>query len=629
MKKFLRFSLVALFAVLGMSNAMAQEVTLDFTLETESGSKVSVWGFPASSSNKTVDEQSFTYDGYTVKVAGSTGQGYYWHDKDHYLLFGKQGAYVTLPAFSFDVERIDIEIPGSASGKVTQNIFVGDNAVSTETTGNGTKNFLIASDKQAAGTIYTIKVTNAYNNQIKKILIWKKGTSGDQKLQAGIAWSKATASVTYGNADDTYQYLPTFQNPNNLTGITFSSDNSDAVSISTDGEIEVEGVGEATLTASFAGNDQYEAAEVTCKVTVKEAEPEKTDISNTEETAYTIAKAIELIEDANSDLTKEVYVKGRVSKVDSYNSTYKSITYWISDDGTTTSQQFEIYGGLNIGGADGDGFASKDDIKVGATVVVKGKMKKFKSGENITYEMDKNNVLISYDESTAIDVPETEATIAELYTFTSPTSDIKLTITNGKVVYVNGNSAYVRDGAKAIYFYNTGLSLPLNAEVSGTVNVDLDIYNGLHEVKKNSKTSADNLTITESSEEAVPVEATFDKLASKDYTNDLIIIKNQSVIEDDGKWYIQNGDAKIQLFKKNADYSSYVSDTKKYDIIAIATVYNSNAQLTPISFSETTGIQNLTIDTDVNAPMYNLKGERVDANYRGVVIKGGKKTIQK
>ena len=44
---------------------------------------------------------------------------------------------------------------------------------------------------------------------------------------------------------------------------------------------------------------------------------------------------------------------------------------------------------------------------------------------------------------------------------------------------------------------------------------------------------------------------------------------------------------------------------------------------------ETLGIQNLTIDADANAPMYNLKGERVDANSRGVVIKAGKKTIQK
>lgn len=603
-----------------MSNAMAQEVTLDFTLETESGSKKSVWGFPAGSANKTVDEASYTYDGYTVKVAGSTGQGYYWHDSDHYLLLGKKGAYIILPAFDFEVSRIVLEGSGGASGKVTHNVFVGDVAVSTELTGaKGTSTFDINESNQAAGTIYVLKVTNDNNNQIKQIKIYKK--SATDKKAANISWSKETASVTF-EKEDTYQYLPTFNNPNNLTGITFSSDNSDAVSISTDGEIEVEGVGEATLTATFAGNDEYEEAEVTCKVTVKEAEPEKTDISNTEATAYTVAKAVELIDDANSDLTKEVYVKGIISKIEKFNSD-NSITYWISDDGTTTSQQFECYKGKNIDGAD---FAAATDLKVGATVIVKGKMKKY----NTTYEFDAGNVLVSYDESTAGGDPEEiDATIAGLYSYTAATSNIKLTINNGKVVYVDSKSVYVRDGEKAMLFYDCGLTLPVNATVSGTVSVDLDIYKGLHEVKANSKTNADNLTITESSEEAAPVEATFDKLASKDYTNDLIIIKNQSVIEDDGKWYIQNGDAKIQLFKKNADYSSYVSDTKKYDIIAIATVYNSNAQLTPISFSETTGIQNLTIDADVNAPMYNLKGERVDANYRGVVIKGGKKTIQK
>ena len=41
-----------------------------------------------------------------------------------------------------------------------------------------------------------------------------------------------------------------------------------------------------------------------------------------------------------------------------------------------------------------------------------------------------------------------------------------------------------------------------------------------------------------------------------------------------------------------------------------------------------TGIQNITVD-DVNAPAYSLDGRRVDANFRGVVIKNGKKLIQK
>lgn len=181
MNKILRYSFVALLAMIGL-NISAQEVTLDFTItdpSDESG-KTSIWGFPASSKNKTVEEQSFTYNGYTVKVAGSEGEGYYWHDKDHYLLFGKQGAYLTLPAFNFDVERIDIEGNSSASTGVKQNIFVGDEAVSTETVGaQGTNIFTIAEGKQAAGTIYTIKVNSKHNNQIRTIKIWKKGTSGD------------------------------------------------------------------------------------------------------------------------------------------------------------------------------------------------------------------------------------------------------------------------------------------------------------------------------------------------------------------------------------------------------------------------------------------------------------------
>lgn len=175
MKQLLRYSFVALLAMF-VGQMFAQEVTLDFTLETSEGSKESVWGFPASSKNKTVEEKSFTYNGITVKVAGSEGQGYYWHDKDHYLLFGKEGAYVMLPAFNFDVASIEVEGNSSASGNTKQNIFVGETAVSTETTGaQGTNTYAIAEAYQAAGTIYTIKVTSNHNDQIRTIKIYKKG----------------------------------------------------------------------------------------------------------------------------------------------------------------------------------------------------------------------------------------------------------------------------------------------------------------------------------------------------------------------------------------------------------------------------------------------------------------------
>lgn len=46
--------------------------------------------------------------------------------------------------------------------------------------------------------------------------------------------------------------------------------------------------------------------------------------------------------------------------------------------------------------------------------------------------------------------------------------------------------------------------------------------------------------------------------------------------------------------------------------------------------SESTGIQTVKAETiDVNAPIYNLAGQQVDKNFKGVVIQNGKKMIQK
>lgn len=96
---------------------------------------------------------------------------------------------------------------------------------------------------------------------------------------------------------------------------------------------------------------------------------------------YTVAQARTAIDD-NKNLT-DVYVEGIISQVDSYNSTYKSIQYWISDDGTTTNH-FEVYSGKGLNGAD---FSSVSDVEVGAHVIVNGNIKKY----NSTYEFDKSS----------------------------------------------------------------------------------------------------------------------------------------------------------------------------------------------------------------------------------------------
>lgn len=121
--------------------------------------------------------------------------------------------------------------------------------------------------------------------------------------------------------------------------------------------------------------------------------------ANTEATAYTVTKAINLI--TNNQAPKaEVYVKGIISKAPTYNATYKSLTYYISDDGTTTNE-LQIFSGKSFNGAD---FTSANQLQVGQTVVVLGVIKAYTN--NTTHvtinEMDKNNKLISVNGGTQL-----------------------------------------------------------------------------------------------------------------------------------------------------------------------------------------------------------------------------------
>lgn len=121
------------------------------------------WGFP-DSYDKT--EQSYTNNGYTITV-GACSNG---HKCSGYFIMGKEGATITFPAFNFNVKKIKITGRSGASTSVKQNIYVGEDAVSTETTGATSYNeYTIDTDKQAAGTIYVLKVTSGHNTQITKI----------------------------------------------------------------------------------------------------------------------------------------------------------------------------------------------------------------------------------------------------------------------------------------------------------------------------------------------------------------------------------------------------------------------------------------------------------------------------
>ena len=139
----------------------------------------------------------------------------------------------------------------------------------------------------------------------------------------------------------------------------------------------------ALYAAPFEINATTTVKAIAIKGEDKSAVAEKTF---TKATVLTVAQALAL--DLSTPVANQ-YVEGIVSKVESFNSTYGSITYWISDNGEQANE-LEVYGGLAM---NGEKFEAQDDLAVGDKVVVFGTLKDY-SG---TKEFDKNNYLVAFE----------------------------------------------------------------------------------------------------------------------------------------------------------------------------------------------------------------------------------------
>ena len=181
-------------ATAAYSIAYPKVLTLDLT---DAG-----WGFPA---DGVTDAATYTNNGYTINLGASSTYGHkkiMSGDDIVSLIFGKNGATLTLPAFGFNVSKFKVYGQSGASKDVTFNVYVGDDAVSTEATSSKEEHeFVIVADKQAAGTIYTIKVTNSNNCQISKIEVYGNGCEAGVVTDAGWATYVTTCDMEFAEGD--------------------------------------------------------------------------------------------------------------------------------------------------------------------------------------------------------------------------------------------------------------------------------------------------------------------------------------------------------------------------------------------------------------------------------------------
>lgn len=348
---FLRGVLCLLLCIVGIGNTWGEEVTVTFDASKQGYTNA-----------QTITDVTIT-DGISVTFTKGTASPAYYTSGTAIRVYG--GGYFTIASTIGKIIKIQLTF-GSGDGS---------NAISKD-----------------SGTYYSS--TGTWEGSSESITFTIGGTSGHRRIKAiAVTYEKdanvptAESLTISGTASNTTYYVGDTPSAEGLGVIATYNDEStkdvtSSVSWSFEPATIQSNTNSVTATASYEGI----TASTTYNITVN-------SIANTEESAYTVAQAYELI-DNNRGLTEEVYVKGIISQIDSYNSTYGSITYWISDDGTTTSQQFQCYGGLDI---DGTQFTSIDDLKLGSVVVVKGLLKKY----NTTYEFDKNNVIISNDETNA------------------------------------------------------------------------------------------------------------------------------------------------------------------------------------------------------------------------------------
>lgn len=221
-----------------------------------------------------------------------------------------------------------------------------------------------------------------------------------------------------------------------------------------------------------------------------------------------------------------------------------------------------------------------------------------------------------------------------------------LTLKNAQVVYKNvytikksgatNTEYYIRDVSGAIQFFNTGLDLKVNQILNGTVEVKYSPYNDMPEAAKSTNTSAEKLTITDG-EAAVPTKVTVADLATDKYLCDLVTVENVNITtEKEGTYtnnYLVSGDDKVMIYDKFKTNVT-ISEGEGYDVTGVLVTAKLSGkivkELAPISAPVPTGINNITTEAaDADAPVYNLSGQCVGKNAKGVLIKNGKKYVVK
>ena len=188
-----------------------------------------------------------------------------------------------------------------------------------------------------------------------------------------LSFTNDSYTFTLGDSDYTSFTGQSLNNPNSISDITWTSSNTSLATVS-DGDITwvPNATGTTTITATFAGDDFFGAGSASYTITVNPAAGH----GESAEDPFSVSEVLTFVNGLSSTpTTDEYYVSGIISRIANngeFSTSFGNATFYISDDGSSSSDEFEAYRVLYLGNRkwqNGD-----MQIAVGDEVVVCGRL---------------------------------------------------------------------------------------------------------------------------------------------------------------------------------------------------------------------------------------------------------------
>lgn len=246
----------------------------------------------------------------------------------------KLGTSKNVGSFSFtvpnDVILAKIYVGGYKS--TAAKISVNSGATQTiSTMSNSGQYTAVDADTSSSKTVSFTTVSGGVRAMINTIEFYREASSEKEDTSVTI---NNTKPLALDINDDPVQ-LSVTTDPADLP-LTYTSSNSSVASVSNSGLVTVEGLGSATITVSYAGDDQYKSSSDTIAINVTEAEPAHV-------TGKTISEIVAATTETEGKLVYEVTGFVTAWQGSNTNGT-KYGNFYIADEAGDTTNHAYVYG---------------------------------------------------------------------------------------------------------------------------------------------------------------------------------------------------------------------------------------------------------------------------------------------